>query len=73
MVWYVRDVNTCLRGSILILSPPRILPGRYAHGACLQPGIQRLHFDDNGVTGPDWGLSEMVFSKSSGRTLAARR
>ena len=46
------------------------LPARYAR---LQPEIQRLHFDDNGVTGPDWGLSEMVFSKSSGRTLAARR
>jgi|LFRM01.1.fsa_nt_gb hypothetical protein len=69
MVWYVRDVNTCLRGSTLILSPP----GSCRHDTCLQPGIQRLHYDDNGVTGPDWGLSEMVFGKSSGRTLAARR
>lgn len=30
-------------------------------------------FDANGVTGPDWGLSELVFRQFRIRTLAARR
>ena len=27
------------------------------------------HFDGNGITGPYWGLSEMVFEKLPNRTL----
>ena len=29
-----------------------------------------LHYDDNGITGPDWGRSELVFDHVPVKTLA---
>ena len=34
------------------------------------PAKERLHFDDNGITGPDWGRSELVFTISAQKEFA---
>ena len=55
---YIIQGTYVLRGSTLVIRHPVTCPPPWT----AKTGSSDLSFDGNGITGPDWGRSELVFN-----------